>query len=205
MVERDLNPNRGTLVILTWTGSRHEVVNRAHDFARRAHFGQTRQGSSTPYIRHPEEVASIVSSWWDNPEDIAAALLHDVPEDTGFNLRNIREKFGEYVQTTVSWLTNPAYFSELNPVDKKTQQAIHIRMASRGAQIIKLADMISNLRSLRYDPPLDWSRRRRFEYIAGTLHLAKECRPSLEILYLEFLRAHREAYEATERAIIFTT
>lgn len=190
--------------MLTWTDSTEEIVKKAHDFAERAHAGQTRRGSTTPCIKHCEEVASIVSSWWFNPEDIASALLHDVVEDTSITLVDIKTEFGERVLTTVSWLTNPSYFSELEPLAKKEHQAVRMRLAPRSAQIIKLADMISNLRSLKDAPPLDWSRKRRYEYIAGTFHVATEGKHGLKILYLEFLRAHREALEATNKAIIFT-
>ena len=58
------------------------LVDRAIIFATRAHSGATRKGTNIPYIVHPIEAAAIVSAMTDDEEVIAAAILHDVLEDT---------------------------------------------------------------------------------------------------------------------------
>lgn len=58
------------------------VIDNAIQFAVVAHSGARRKGKNIPYILHPLEAAAIVSSMTDNLEEVAAAVLHDVLEDT---------------------------------------------------------------------------------------------------------------------------
>ena len=73
------------------------MIEEAAAFAAQAHHGTFRKGTQIPYITHPMEAAVIVSGFTDDPEMIAAALLHDVVEDTGVTEEEIRERFGSRV------------------------------------------------------------------------------------------------------------
>src|SRR5947208_15016365 len=69
------------------------LVERAFEFSETAHRGQFRK-SGEPYITHPLAVASILSQWRIDAEGLAAALLHDVMEDTSVTRRQLETKFG---------------------------------------------------------------------------------------------------------------
>lgn len=78
------------------------VIDEAIIFAVKAHSGSTRKSNKTPYIFQPLEVAHIVATMTEDAEVIAAAVLHDVVEDTVYTLEDIRRKFGEAVADLVS-------------------------------------------------------------------------------------------------------
>lgn len=188
---------------LVWLTKMYEPLHTAHDFARRAHFGQTRKGSKqTPYIRHCEEVAHLVWLADGNPDLMACALLHDVPEDSGFTLEDIREKFGDGIYHILFWLTDPLSFDVLSTLDRKSQQVIRLKSAPTSAKLIKLADQISNLRSMASDPPVNWSREKRFSYIVGVFYVIRECRSASEFLYEESLKAYMDACKVTAQTPI---
>lgn len=70
----------------------HNMIKEAAEFADRAHQGVFRKGTEIPYITHPMETAAIVTAFTDEPEMIAAALLHDVIEDArGYKRRTGRK------------------------------------------------------------------------------------------------------------------
>ena len=72
------------------------LIERAHGVAATAHESQLR-ASGEPYISHPVEVAFYLAGMQMDAETIAAALLHDVPEDTDFTLADIEKRFGREV------------------------------------------------------------------------------------------------------------
>ena len=67
------------------------MIKEAAEFADRAHQGVFRKGTEIPYITHPMETAAIVTAFTDEPEMIAAALLHDVIEDAGVTREELEE------------------------------------------------------------------------------------------------------------------
>ena len=69
----------------------HNMIKEAAEFADRAHQGVFRKGTEIPYITHPMETAAIVTAFTDEPEMIAAALLHDVIEDAGVTREELEE------------------------------------------------------------------------------------------------------------------
>ncbi len=77
------------------------LVEKAIVFAVKAHLGDLRKGNNIPYILHPTESAAIVASMTENYEVIAAAILHDVIEDTSFTKEDMAREFGEYVAELV--------------------------------------------------------------------------------------------------------
>ncbi|MBQ9166040.1 MAG: bifunctional (p)ppGpp synthetase/guanosine-3',5'-bis(diphosphate) 3'-pyrophosphohydrolase, partial [Oscillospiraceae bacterium] len=78
------------------------LLEQALSFAAAAHEGMTRKGSQTPFLLHPMETAVIVSSLSSDPEVLAAALLHDVVEDTSCTLEELEERFGSRVASLVA-------------------------------------------------------------------------------------------------------
>jgi myo-inositol-1(or 4)-monophosphatase len=79
-----------------------ELLDSAIKFAVDAHSGMTRKRSNTPYIVHPMEAAVIVSTMTSNDEVIAAAVLHDVVEDTPATIDDVRRRFGDRVAKLVA-------------------------------------------------------------------------------------------------------
>lgn len=126
------------------------LVERAKKFATAAHaaIGQTRKYTFEPYIVHPAEVVSIVASVPHTDEMLAAAWLHDTVEDTGATIDEIRAAFGEEVAELVGWLTDISQPEHGNRAIRKAMDRAHSAAAPAAAQTIKLADLISNTKSI---------------------------------------------------------
>lgn len=128
------------------------LVEKAFDFARKAHEGQKRKYSGAPYFYHPIEVAKIVKGVFHTEEMIAAALLHDVVEDTPVTLDEIRTEFGEGVANLVDWLSDPEGLPG-NRAARKAQIRERWKDAPNAAKTIKLGDTISNSKTIvKFDP-----------------------------------------------------
>jgi (p)ppGpp synthase/HD superfamily hydrolase len=127
-----------------------EIVERARIFATAAHsaVAQLRKYTNEPYIVHPAEVASIVATVDHTPEMLAAAWLHDTVEDTGVTLEIVRAEFGDRVAELVGWLTDVSRPEQGNRAVRKAIDRAHTASAPAEAQTIKLADLISNTRSI---------------------------------------------------------
>lgn len=118
------------------------------DFARVAHGEQKRKYTGAPYIEHPIEVAQIVRSVTRDADVIAAAMLHDVVEDTPVTLGQIRDRFGDRVAAFVSEVTDVSRPQDGNRATRKAMDRDHLAKASPQGQTIKLADLISNAGSI---------------------------------------------------------
>lgn len=132
-----------------------KLVEKARVFATAAHAAvkQTRKYTGDPYIVHPAEVVSIVSSVPHTEEMLAAAWLHDVVEDTEVTIITIHTEFGPKVAELVEWLTDVSKPSDGNRKVRKAIDRQHTAMAPAEAQTIKLADLISNTKSIiEHDP-----------------------------------------------------
>jgi len=117
------------------------------------HRNQKRKYTGEPYIVHPAEVASIVRTVPHTEEMLAAAWLHDVVEDCGVNRGSINEHFGATVSVLVCRLTDISQLSDGNRAVRKAMDRQHSAEGCAEAQTVKLADLISNSRSiLAYDP-----------------------------------------------------
>lgn len=79
----------------------NSILDRAIQFAALAHSGMVRKGTTSPYILHPMETAAIVGTMTDDEEILAAAVLHDVLEDTPATADRLRREFGERVAALV--------------------------------------------------------------------------------------------------------
>jgi (p)ppGpp synthase/HD superfamily hydrolase len=126
------------------------IVERARIFATAAHsaVAQLRKYTHEPYIVHPAEVAGIVERAGGTPEMIAAAWLHDTVEDTGVTNEVIRAEFGSRVAELVGWLTDVSRPEQGNRAVRKAIDRAHSASAPAEAQTVKLADLISNTRSI---------------------------------------------------------
>lgn len=128
------------------------LVQDADTFAEWAHGEQKRKYTGEAYIMHPREVAEIVASVTDDDVTIAAALLHDVVEDTGVSIERIEELFGFEVAEVVYGLTDQSLPTDGNRAVRKAIDREHLANGCERVHTIKLADMISNTRSiLRHD------------------------------------------------------
>lgn len=117
-------------------------------FAERAHRNQVRKYTGEPYIVHPLEVASIVASVTVDEDMMIAALLHDTVEDCGVELSTIRKAFGNDVAQLVHELTDVSRPEHGNREARKALDLQHTARASKRGKTIKLADLISNTRSI---------------------------------------------------------
>lgn len=126
------------------------LVERAFIYADAAHrcVGQVRKYTGEPYILHPLAVATLVSSVRHTGVMLAAALLHDVVEDTPRTLEDIGREFGDEVQELVFWLTDVSCPSDGNRAARKALDRARIARAPEAAKTIKLADLIDNSRSI---------------------------------------------------------
>ncbi|MGB8344522.1 MAG: RelA/SpoT family protein, partial [Ktedonobacteraceae bacterium] len=146
-------------------------IERAYELAKLAHEGVARR-SGEPYIQHPLEVALLLADMRIDADGIAAALLHDVVEDTGYSVEDIRDQFGAAVANIVDGVTKfnalvPATSSEgadavINE-EQRVQQARELKRRQRSETVrkmllamaedprvvvLKLADRLHNMRTL---------------------------------------------------------
>lgn len=127
-----------------------QLVSRAYLLAEEAHTGQLR-ATGEPYIMHPLEVARVLASMRMDHESIAAAILHDVIEDTPLTKEQISEKFGPKVAELVDGVSK---LTKIEFDSKEEAQAENFRkMMLAMAQdirviLIKLADRLHNMRTL---------------------------------------------------------
>ncbi|GCE81759.1 HD domain-containing protein [Komagataeibacter oboediens] len=132
-----------------------DLISRADVFAAAAHasIDQRRKYTGDPYIVHPRRVAQTVKETGARDEVVAAALLHDVVEDTPVTLAEIRAEFGEDVAALVEMVTDVSRPEDGNRKVRKAMDRDHLALASAEGQTIKLADLIDNTASItRYDP-----------------------------------------------------
>jgi GTP pyrophosphokinase len=131
-----------------------DLLNRAYVYAMRAH-GHQKRASGEAYFNHPLEVAAILTELKLDDATIAAALLHDVVEDTAATQQEIEEKFGREIAELVDGLTK---IKRLDLVTKEATQAENLRKLlvaiSKDVRVllVKLADRLHNMRTLKHVP-----------------------------------------------------
>ena len=147
-----LYDNLCSIIAENFTDEQKDMVERAFKLADRAHEGQLRK-SGQPYIIHPLSVAIILAQMGMDAASIAAALLHDVVEDTDVSNDEIAKNFTKEIATLVDGVTKLGKVSLSN---KEEQQAENIRKMLIAMSndirviIIKLADRLHNMRTLQF-------------------------------------------------------
>ena len=130
-------------------------VTDAYNLAAKAHEGQKRR-SGEPYIIHPVAVAQILADMCMDVDSICASLLHDVVEDTEYTEEQIRSMFGETVEHLVDGVTKLGQIAV--DTSREEQQNENVRKMFLAMSkdirviIIKLADRVHNMRTLRFMP-----------------------------------------------------
>jgi (p)ppGpp synthase/HD superfamily hydrolase len=148
------------------------AVLKAADAAARWHVHQKRKGAAQePYINHLLEVASLVAeaTHGSDPNLVVAALLHDAIEDQEVPRGMIAEGFGDDVAQLVEECTDD---KALDKQERKRLQVADALKKSPRAKVLKLADKISNLRTISASPSPEWSVKHRLEYIAWARDVA---------------------------------
>ena len=131
------------------------LVKKAYEFAENAHRGQARK-SGEPYFIHPVSVASILTDLMIDAPTIAAGFLHDTVEDCkDITLDTIRAEFGDEVAQLVDGVTKLDKLDFTNREEQKAESLRKMILAmSKDIRvvIIKLADRLHNMRTLRFQP-----------------------------------------------------
>ncbi|GLJ60037.1 bifunctional (p)ppGpp synthetase/guanosine-3',5'-bis(diphosphate) 3'-pyrophosphohydrolase [Microbacterium sp. JZ70] len=129
------------------------IIERAYQVAAEKHRGQKRQ-SGEPYITHPLAVAEILADLGLGPKAIAAALLHDTVEDTGYPLEDLRAEFGDEVALLVDGVTKLDKVKYGESAQAETVRKMIVAMSKDiRVLVIKLADRLHNARTWGFVPP----------------------------------------------------
>jgi guanosine-3',5'-bis(diphosphate) 3'-pyrophosphohydrolase len=172
------------------------LVLKAAQFAAQKHKGQTRDDlDKSPYIDHPKSVARIISEIGgiDDPQILAAALLHDTLEDTETTSEELKSVFGKRVCRLVEEVSDN---KNLPKEVRKQHQIEHAAVISADAVLIKLGDKISNVIDIINTPPADWSLERRKKYLDWAEAVIANCpkvNSALEQYFAEVLKKGRNS------------
>lgn len=151
-----------------------QVVARAADFAARRHTHQQRKGEAKePYFNHLAQVAAVLADAGADANLVAAGYLHDTIEDQGVTHAELVEAFNLDVADLVVQVTDD---KRLPKDRRKRLQVEHAPHLPPRAQMLKMADKISNLSALLTSPPAGWSAQRRIEYFEWAREVVEGCR-----------------------------
>lgn len=151
------------------------IILKAAHFAAMKHRDQRRKDhASSPYINHPIAVALLIAETGevDDPDVIAAALLHDTIEDTDTTPDELEALFGSRIRGFVEEVTDD---TRLRKMERKHLQIEHASKLSPGAVIVKLGDKISNVTDITNAPPAGWDVHRRREYLEWADKVISNC------------------------------
>lgn len=130
------------------------LVDKAIHFATCAHQGTERRGKGYPYILHPLEAMTIVATLTNDPELLAAAVLHDTVEDTAVTPEELEREFGSRVAHLVAQETDirqAADGRKLTWLERKQRDLAKLGAASTEVKIVTLGDKLSNMRAIARD------------------------------------------------------
>lgn len=151
-----MNVNNLTDKIKKWGGTDEEIklIERAFEFARNAHNGQKRL-SGEPYIIHPLAVAENLADLTHDIPTLAAALLHDVSEDTKYTIDDIKKEFGEEIAFLVEGVTKLdkiKYKGTERAAENLRKMFLAVAEDIR-VVLIKLVDRLHNMRTIKHLAP----------------------------------------------------
>ena len=133
-----------------------DIIDRAYIYSARVHDGQVRL-SGEPYLSHPLEVAGILADMKLDVVSVAAGLLHDVVEDTHATIEEINEMFGKEVSHIVSGVTKLSVLPFSSGSQARQAESIRKMILAMADDIrvilIKLADRLHNMRTLKFHSP----------------------------------------------------
>ncbi|MEE6281109.1 bifunctional (p)ppGpp synthetase/guanosine-3',5'-bis(diphosphate) 3'-pyrophosphohydrolase [Georgenia sp. MJ170] len=183
------------------------LIERAFTVAEKAHRGQLRK-SGDPYITHPVAVTTILAELGMTPSTLAAALLHDVVEDTGYPLETLRSEFGEEIALLVDGVTKLDKVTYGEAAEAETVRKMVVAMARDiRVLVIKLADRLHNARTWKYVPAKSAERKARetLEIYAPLAHRLGMNTIKWELEDLSFATLYPKVYDeivhlVTERA-----
>jgi GTP diphosphokinase / guanosine-3',5'-bis(diphosphate) 3'-diphosphatase len=178
-------------------------VERAYEVAAHWHKDQKRR-SGDPYITHPLAVATILAELGMPTETICAALLHDTVEDTAYTLTELRSDFGETVTALVDGVTKLDKVKYGDSAEAETVRKMVVAM-SRDIRVlvIKLADRLHNMRTLRYMPRDSQERKSRetLEIYAPLAHRLGMNTVKWELEDLAFATLYPKRYDEIARLV----
>lgn len=167
----------------------------AYAFAEQAHQGQVRANKKSRLIDHARRVAVLIAEDGESAMLVAAALLHDIVEDTNVTLEDIGHTFGHRMRNLVAGLTDPPAWNDLPLLERKNKQALRLRETDdHDICVIKLADQTDNVESIVEDRP--WSSEQCIEYCQGAMLVAEECFASSPTLAKRFRDSYDRALES---------
>jgi guanosine-3',5'-bis(diphosphate) 3'-pyrophosphohydrolase len=148
------------------------LLQQAYDVAEEKHRHQRRK-SGDPYITHPLAVATILAELGMDTTTLVAALLHDTVEDTDYTVELLRADFGDEVAHLVDGVTKLDKVKLGTAAEAETIRKMIIAMASDPrVLVIKLADRLHNMRTMRFLPPEKQARKAKetLEVLAPLAH-----------------------------------
>ncbi|MDO8307836.1 MAG: bifunctional (p)ppGpp synthetase/guanosine-3',5'-bis(diphosphate) 3'-pyrophosphohydrolase [Actinomycetota bacterium] len=180
-----------------------KVVERAYEMAAYLHRDQTRR-SGEPYITHPLAVATILADLGMTAPTLAAALLHDTVEDCGYALDALREDFGDEIAQLVDGVTklDRVRYGEASAAETVRKMVIAMARDIR-VLVIKLADRLHNMRTLRWMPEDKQQKKARetLEIYAPLAHRLGMNAVKWELEDLAFATLHPKMYEEIVRLV----
>ncbi|MBN4926425.1 RelA/SpoT family protein [Hoyosella rhizosphaerae] len=179
------------------------TLQRAYDVAEERHAEQIRK-SGDPYITHPLAVATILAELGMDTTTLIAALLHDTVEDTGYTLDQLREEFGDEVAHLVDGVTKLDKVVLGSAAEAETIRKMIIAMArDPRVLVIKVADRLHNMRTMRFLPPEKQASKARetLEVIAPLAHRLGMATVKWELEDLAFAILHPKRYDEIVRLV----
>ncbi|MGB3302264.1 RelA/SpoT family protein [Gordonia sp. (in: high G+C Gram-positive bacteria)] len=179
------------------------VLSQAYAVADEHHAGQFRK-SGDPYITHPLAVATILADLGMDTITLVAALLHDTVEDTGYSLAQLEQDFGTEVAHLVDGVTKLDKVALGSAAEAETIRKMIIAMArDPRVLVIKVADRLHNMRTMRFLPPEKQARKARetLEVIAPLAHRLGMATVKWELEDLAFAILHPKKYEEIVRLV----
>jgi GTP pyrophosphokinase len=179
------------------------LLQHAYDVAEEAHRNQRRK-SGDPYITHPLAVATILAELGMDTITLVAALLHDTVEDTEYSLKNLHDDFGEEVARLVDGVTKLDKVQLGSAAEAETIRKMVIAMArDPRVLVIKLADRLHNMRTMRFLPPEKQAKKARetLEVLAPLAHRLGMATVKWELEDLAFAILQPKKYDEIVRLV----